>query len=122
MAPGSAMLDSAQQASASPSASISAVLACENMLSVAEFEDAAEREGLKEDVREECEKFGRVLETKVPLAQGGAEAYHVLIRFEHAVAARAALTALSGRNFDGRTIAVRTIAAERFEELADGDI
>ena len=100
------MMDSAQQASASPSASISAVLACENMLSVAEFEDAAEREGLKE----------------VPLAQGGAEAYHVLIRFEHAVAARAALTALSGRNFDGRTIAVRTIAAERFEELADGDI
>mmetsp|Transcript_7153 Transcript_7153/g.20838 ORF Transcript_7153/g.20838 Transcript_7153/m.20838 type:complete len:270 (-) Transcript_7153:65-874(-) len=93
----------------------STVISCSNMLTPAELADPEEREGLKEDVTEECARFGKLLGVKVPAdANPDCCAY---VRFESLEAAAAAIASLSGRKFDGRTVGVLSVDEAAFDAL-----
>lgn len=61
-----------------------------------------------DDVREECTKFGKVLELKAPRPSGGsrqsAGVGKVYVKFDSTESAHQALTALAGRKFADRTV------------------
>lgn len=62
-----------------------------------------------EDVREECEKYGKVLELKIPRPSGGRSVPgvgKVFVKFEEQESAQKALRALAGRKFADRTVVV----------------
>ena len=103
---------------AAPPAPTATVLCCANMLTAEELRDAAEREGLKEDVTEEVVKHGVVKQIKIPVA-GNSEG-RLYIQFETAAAAAATLRALTGRKFDGRVVTVTTMPESDFASVVDG--
>ncbi len=55
---------------------------------------------IADDVREECARFGKIVEIKVPKTAGG----EVFVKFETQAAAQAAISALNGRWFAGSQI------------------
>ena len=61
-----------------------------------------------EDVKEECEKYGPVLEIKVPRPSGGSRQSNgvgkIFIKYDTPESARKALQALAGRKFADRTV------------------
>lgn len=61
-----------------------------------------------EDVRDECEKYGGVLEIKVPRPSGGSRQSpgvgKIYVKFDNTEAATKALKALAGRKFSDRTV------------------
>jgi splicing factor U2AF subunit len=101
-----------------PALLTSTVLACANMLTKDELMDDEEREGLKEDVGEECKKFGKVLAMKIPTS--GNENCQVYIKFSSISEASIALKALAGRKFDGRVVEVTSIPEGQFDVILDG--
>jgi hypothetical protein len=63
---------------------------------------------IRDDVREECEKYGRVLDIKVPRPSGGSRQSpgvgKIFVKFESVDAATGALKVLAGRKFADRTV------------------
>jgi splicing factor U2AF subunit len=63
---------------------------------------------IREDVQEECEKFGKILSLKIPRPSGGsrqsAGVGKIFIKYETPEAATKALKALAGRKFADRTV------------------
>lgn len=62
-----------------------------------------------QDVKEECGKFGEVLEIKVPRPSGGRQmpgVGKIFVKFDQPESAQAALKALAGRKFADRTVVV----------------
>ena len=62
-----------------------------------------------QDVKEECEKYGKVIEIKVPRPSGGRQVPGVgkiFVKFEEPESAQVALKALAGRKFADRTVVV----------------
>lgn len=61
-----------------------------------------------EDVREECSKFGNILELKIPRPVGGsrqsAGVGKIFVKFDTPESCHKALTALAGRKFADRTV------------------
>lgn len=61
-----------------------------------------------EDVKEECEKYGEVLDMKVPRPSGGSRQSNgvgkIFVKYDHPESARRALQALAGRKFADRTV------------------
>ena len=61
-----------------------------------------------DDVREECSKYGIVLELKIPRPSGGsrqsAGVGKIYVKFDNADSASQALKALAGRKFQDRTV------------------
>lgn len=61
-----------------------------------------------EDVKEECEKYGKVLEMKVPRPTGGSRQStgvgKIFVKFDTPDSAGKALKALAGRKFADRTV------------------
>jgi hypothetical protein len=61
-----------------------------------------------EDVKEECEKYGKVLDMKVPRPTGGSRQSNgvgkIFVKFETPEGAGKALRALAGRKFADRTV------------------
>lgn len=61
-----------------------------------------------EDIKEECEKYGQVLEMKVPRPSGGSRQSNgvgkIFVKYDDADSARKALQALAGRKFADRTV------------------
>lgn len=61
-----------------------------------------------EDVREECSKFGTILELKIPRPVGGsrqsAGVGKIFVKFDTPDSCHKALTALAGRKFADRTV------------------
>lgn len=61
-----------------------------------------------EDIKDECEKYGRVLEMKVPRPSGGSRQStgvgKIFVKYDNADSARTALQALAGRKFADRTV------------------
>lgn len=61
-----------------------------------------------EDVKEECEKYGEVLEMKIPRPSGGSRQSNgvgkIFVKYDNADSARKALQALAGRKFADRTV------------------
>lgn len=74
-------------------------------------------EEICEDVKEECEKFGKVLEMKVPRPTGGSRQSNgvgkIFVKFDTPESAGKALRALAGRKF-----ADRTVVTTYFSEVA----
>jgi hypothetical protein len=64
---------------------------------------------IMEDVKEECEKYGKVVELKIPRPSGGRSVPgvgKVFVKFEVQESAQKALRALAGRKFADRTVVV----------------
>lgn len=72
-----------------------------------------------EDVKEECEKYGPVLEIKIPRPSGGsrqsAGVGKIFIKYENADSAKKALQALAGRKFDARTVVTTYFSEVRYQ-------
>lgn len=62
-----------------------------------------------EDVREECSKFGEVLDLKIPRSRGAHTnpgVGKIFVKFDGIESAQKALQALAGRKFNDRTVVV----------------
>ena len=63
-----------------------------------------------DDIREECEKYGKLIDMKVPRPTGGkttnAGVGKIYVRFENHSVAAMALRGLAGRKFADRTVVV----------------
>ena len=61
-----------------------------------------------QDVKEECEKYGKVLDMKVPRPTGGSRQSNgvgkIFVKFDTPESAGKALRALAGRKFADRTV------------------
>lgn len=71
-----------------------------------------------EDVKEECEKYGKVLDIKIPRPSGGsrqsAGVGKIFVKFDTPESAGKALRTLAGRKF-----ADRTVVTTYFSEVRD---
>ncbi|KAK2022827.1 U2 snRNP auxilliary factor [Colletotrichum zoysiae] len=95
------------------------VLQLLNMVTPEELMDNDDYEEIKEDVQEECTKFGTVLDIKIPRPVGGsrqsAGVGKIFVKFETKEAANKALKALAGRKFADRTVVTTYFPEENFE-------
>lgn len=72
---------------------------------------------IKEDVEEECSKYGPILEIKVPRPSGARVnpgVGKIFIKYENADSAQKAIKALAGRQFASRTVVVTHFSEELF--------
>lgn len=86
----------------------SAVIRLQNML--ADDMDAEEVEEIKEEVTDECRKYGNVVSLVMDTAQG-----FIFVEFGDARASKRAQAKLEGRSFDGRTIKCRYYPLEAYK-------
>lgn len=86
------------------------VLQLLNMVTAEELIDNEDYEEICEDVKEECEKYGKVLDMKVPRPSGGsrqsAGVGKIFVKFDTPETAGKALRTLAGRKFADRTVVV----------------
>jgi splicing factor U2AF 65 kDa subunit len=72
-----------------------------------------------EDVREECEKYGRVEEIKIPRPSMGsrqsAGVGKIFVKYDDVDSARKALSALAGRKFADRTVVTTYFSEVRYD-------
>lgn len=63
-----------------------------------------------EDVREECEKYGSIVDIKIPRPTGGSRQSNgvgkIYVKYDQPEQAQKALQALAGRKFADRTVVV----------------
>ncbi|KAF7932078.1 uncharacterized protein EAE97_009099 [Botrytis byssoidea] len=95
------------------------VLQLLNMVTPEELIDNEDYEEICEDVKEECEKYGKVLEMKVPRPTGGSRQStgvgKIFVKFDTPDSAGKALKALAGRKFADRTVVTTYFPEENFE-------
>ncbi|KJK78913.1 hypothetical protein H634G_05728 [Metarhizium anisopliae BRIP 53293] len=95
------------------------VLQLLNMVTPEELMDTEEYEEICEDVREECSKFGNILELKIPRPVGGsrqsAGVGKIFVKFDTPDSCHKALTALAGRKFADRTVVTTYFPEENFD-------
>lgn len=95
------------------------VLQLLNMVTPEELMDGEEYGEICDDVREECSKFGTVLDLKAPRPSGGsrlsAGVGKIFVKFDTADSAHKALTALAGRKFADRTVVTTYFPEENFD-------
>ncbi|KAL3424796.1 U2 snRNP auxilliary factor [Phlyctema vagabunda] len=98
------------------------VLQLLNMVTPEELIDNEDYEEICEDVKEECEKYGKVLDMKVPRPSGGSRQStgvgKIFVKFDGPESAGKALRALAGRKFADRTVVVTYFSEENFEVSA----
>ena len=80
------------------------------MVTAEELMDQQDYDEIVEDVQEECNKFGRVLEIKVPKPSMGSRQSSgvgkIFIKYDTPEHAGKAMAALAGRKFADRTVVV----------------
>ncbi|KAK9315733.1 hypothetical protein V1522DRAFT_407374 [Lipomyces starkeyi] len=90
-----------------------------NMIVPEDLNDEDEYEDIREDVREECEKFGKVIDLKIPRPTASNKTPlgvgKIFVRFEDGEACTAALKALAGRKFADRTVVTTFFPEENYE-------
>ncbi|KAH9145486.1 hypothetical protein AeRB84_010617 [Aphanomyces euteiches] len=89
-----------------------------NMVQASELEDDDEFADLKEDIEEECNKFGKVVALEIPRPNGNETVLgvgKVFVRFEDISGAQAAIKALKGRKFGGNIVEVSYMSLAKFE-------
>ncbi|KAK3336008.1 hypothetical protein B0T19DRAFT_408204 [Cercophora scortea] len=95
------------------------VLQLLNMVTPDELMDNEDYEEIKDDVEEECSKFGKILSLKIPRPIGGsrqsAGVGKIFIKFETSESATKALRALAGRKFADRTVVTTYFPEENFD-------
>ncbi|KAF8931390.1 U2 small nuclear RNA auxiliary factor 2 [Dissophora ornata] len=93
------------------------VLQLLNMVTPEELENDDEYDDIVEDVKEECGKFGVILDVKIPRPVAGQAALGVgkiFIKYSNVDEATAALRALSGRKFADRTVLTSFYDVDKF--------
>lgn len=74
-----------------------------------------------EDIKEECDKYGRVLDMKIPRPSGGSRQSNgvgkIYIKYDTPESARKALQALAGRKFQDRTVVTTYFSEVLFPSL-----
>ncbi|KAF5700406.1 pre-mRNA splicing factor [Fusarium globosum] len=97
----------------------SRVLQLLNMVAAEELLDNDDYEEICEDVREECSKFGKIIDVKVPRPTGGsrqsAGVGKIFVKYERAEDTAKALQALAGRKFADRTVVTTYFPEENFD-------
>ncbi|KAG0330001.1 U2 small nuclear RNA auxiliary factor 2 [Podila humilis] len=94
------------------------VLQLLNMVSPEELEDDQEYEDILEDIKEECSKFGQVLDVKIPRPVPGMAVPGVgkiFVLYSNSDEATTALRALSGRKFADRTVLTSFYDVAKFQ-------
>ncbi|KAH0385938.1 hypothetical protein KCU92_g3095, partial [Aureobasidium melanogenum] len=95
------------------------VLCLLNMVTAEELLDNDEYEEIVEDVKEECSKYGPVLDMKVPRPSGGSRQSNgvgkIYVKYDTNESASKALRALAGRKFADRTVVVTFFGEEYFD-------
>ncbi|KAL8879305.1 MAG: hypothetical protein Q9198_003056 [Flavoplaca austrocitrina] len=95
------------------------VLQLLNMVTAEELIDNEDYNEICEDVKEECDKYGEVLEMKIPRPSGGSRQSNgvgkIFVKYDTAESARKALQSLAGRKFADRTVVTTYFSEENFE-------
>ncbi|PGH32506.1 splicing factor U2AF 65 kDa subunit [[Emmonsia] crescens] len=95
------------------------VLQLLNMVTTEELLDTDDYEEICDDVRDECSKYGEVVELKVPRPTGNnkqsAGVGKIYVKFDNSESATKALKALAGRKFQDRTVVTTYFSEENFE-------
>ncbi|KTW29264.1 hypothetical protein T552_01219 [Pneumocystis carinii B80] len=90
-----------------------------NMVTPEELQDDDEYEEISEDIREECSKYGKVLDLKIPRGIGGSRSNFgvgkVYVRFETEASCLKAMKDLAGRKFSDRTVLTSFYPEENYE-------
>ncbi|CAD6504180.1 BgTH12-05914 [Blumeria graminis f. sp. triticale] len=98
------------------------VLQLLNMVTPEELIDNDDYDEICEDVKEECEKFGKVLDMKVPRPTGGSRQSNgvgkIFVKFDTSESAAKALRSLAGRKFADRTVVTTYFSEENYEVSA----
>ncbi|KAK5124286.1 hypothetical protein LTR85_001989 [Meristemomyces frigidus] len=98
------------------------VLCLMNMITPEELMDVEEADEILEDVKEECSKYGAILDVKMPRPSGGSRQSNgigkIYIKYEAPDSAQKALAALAGRKFADRTVVVTFFGEEYFDVSA----
>ncbi|KAF2719952.1 hypothetical protein K431DRAFT_227527 [Polychaeton citri CBS 116435] len=99
----------------------SRVLCLMNMITPEELMDAEEADEILEDVKEECAKYGTLIDVKMPRpGTAGASRQSngigkIYIKYSQAEEAQKALAALAGRKFADRTVVVTYLGEDYFD-------
>jgi splicing factor U2AF subunit len=105
--PGSLARGATATAAAAPASDLppyaTSVIRLTNMVTGPDLEDDEEFRDILEDTREECSKFGEVIEVVIPRGSETGVGL-ILVEFRDAREAHKAATALAGRTFDGRRV------------------
>ncbi|KAF9358394.1 U2 small nuclear RNA auxiliary factor 2 [Mortierella sp. AD094] len=94
------------------------VLQLLNMVTPEELEDDQEYEDIVDDIRDECGKFGRVVDVKIPRPVAGeviAGTGKIFVMYSNVDEATTALRALSGRKFADRTVLTSFYDVDKYE-------
>ncbi|KAM3426374.1 hypothetical protein MY4824_009994 [Beauveria thailandica] len=98
------------------------VLQLLNMITAEELLDNDDYEEICDDVRDECSKYGKILDLKVPRPAGGsrqsAGVGRIFVKFESVDVTTSALKALAGRKFADRTVVTTYFPEENFDVSA----
>ncbi|KAI1006928.1 hypothetical protein K3495_g1289 [Podosphaera aphanis] len=98
------------------------VLQLLNMVTPEELIDNEDYEEICEDVKEECENYGKVLEMKIPRPTGGSRQSNgvgkIFVKFDTPESAGKALRSLAGRKFADRTVVTTYFSEENYEVSA----
>jgi splicing factor U2AF subunit len=73
---------------------------------------------IKEDIEEECNKYGPIVETKIPRPAGARTSIGVgkiYIKYQDIESAQRAIKALAGRQFSRRTVVATHFSEEGFD-------
>jgi splicing factor U2AF subunit len=77
---------------------------------------------IKEDVAEECSKYGTIVELKIPRPVGGsrqsAGVGKIFVKYDTPESCQKALKALAGRKFADRTVVTTFFPEENFDVAA----
>ncbi|KAL8902797.1 MAG: hypothetical protein Q9207_004370 [Kuettlingeria erythrocarpa] len=99
------------------------VLQLLNMVTAEELIDNEDYQEICEDVKEECEKYGEVLEMKIPRPSGGSRQSNgvgkIFVKYDTADSARKAIQALAGRKFADRTVVTTYFSEASIPPLQD---
>ncbi|OCK75063.1 hypothetical protein K432DRAFT_386427 [Lepidopterella palustris CBS 459.81] len=94
------------------------VLQLLNMVTPEELMDPDEYEEIFQDVKDECDKYGEVLELKIPKPSGpriNPGVGKIYVKYDKPDSAQKALRALAGRKFADRTVVVTFFGEEYFD-------
>ncbi|KAI0570854.1 RNA-binding protein [Pyrenophora tritici-repentis] len=105
-------------ASAAENHEHSRVVCLMNMVTSDELLNDEEYEEIKEDIEEECGKYGPIVETKIPRPAGARVNLGVgkiYIKYQDTESAQKAIKALAGRQFSRRTVVATEFSEEGFD-------
>ncbi|KAJ4325165.1 hypothetical protein N0V94_000879 [Neodidymelliopsis sp. IMI 364377] len=96
----------------------SRVICLMNMVTSDELINDEEYDEIKEDIEEECGKYGPIVETKIPRPAGARinlGVGKIYIKYQDTESAQKAIKALAGRQFSRRTVVATEFSEEGFD-------